>query len=42
VEQALERAGRSEGNKGFDVAVAALNMIHLQRCLAGSGGPDGK
>ena len=29
VEQALERAAPDDGNKGFDVAVAALNMIHL-------------
>lgn len=40
VEQALERAAVSEGNKGHDVAVAVLNMIHLQRSLAASGGPD--
>jgi len=29
VEQALERAGSGEGNKGYDTAVAALNMIAL-------------
>lgn len=29
VDQALERAGSGEGNKGFDTAVAALNMIAL-------------
>lgn len=29
VEQALERAGSGEGNKGFDTAVAALQMISL-------------
>ncbi len=29
VDQALERAGAGEGNKGFDTAVAALNMIAL-------------
>ena len=29
VDQALERAGPGEGNKGFDTAVAALNMIAL-------------
>lgn len=39
VEQALERAATSEGNKGYDVALAALNMIHLQQRLAG--GRDG-
>ena len=42
VEQALERAALSEGNKGYDVAVAVLNMIHLQRSLAGPGGRDGR
>ena len=34
VEQALERASTSEGNKGFDVAVAALEMVQTQRELA--------
>jgi len=29
VEQALERAGAGAGNKGFDTAVAALQMISL-------------
>lgn len=29
VEQALERAGTEEGNKGFDCAVAALHMLEL-------------
>ncbi len=33
VEQALERAGAGEGNKGHDVAVACLNMIALQQSL---------
>jgi len=27
VEQALERAGKGEGNKGFDVALTALEMV---------------
>jgi 6,7-dimethyl-8-ribityllumazine synthase len=27
VEQALERAGTGEGNKGFDAATTALEMI---------------
>ena len=27
--QALERAGTDEGNKGFDCAVAALQMLGL-------------
>jgi 6,7-dimethyl-8-ribityllumazine synthase len=34
VEQALERAGSSEGNKGFDCAIAALQMLGLQQRLA--------
>jgi 6,7-dimethyl-8-ribityllumazine synthase len=29
VDQALERAGSGEGNKGFDTAVAALQMVAL-------------
>jgi len=29
IDQALERAGSGEGNKGFDTAVAALQMIAL-------------
>jgi 6,7-dimethyl-8-ribityllumazine synthase len=29
VDQALERAGSGAGNKGFDTAVAALQMIAL-------------
>lgn len=29
VDQALERAGAGAGNKGFDTAIAALNMIAL-------------
>ena len=29
IDQALERAGSGEGNKGFDTAVAALQMIGL-------------
>lgn len=34
VEQALERAGTSEGNKGFDCAIAALQMLALKQSLA--------
>lgn len=33
VEQALERAGTGEGNKGFDVAMTAVEMIHTLRQL---------
>lgn len=35
VEQALERAGAGEGNKGYDVALAALHMVNLMDELAG-------
>jgi len=31
VEQALERAATDQGNKGFDVAVGALQMVNLAR-----------
>ena len=33
VEQALERAGTGEGNKGFDAAVTALEMVDTLRTL---------
>jgi 6,7-dimethyl-8-ribityllumazine synthase len=33
VEQALERAGGSQGNKGCDVAVAAIEMARLRASL---------
>lgn len=32
-EQALDRAGGKEGNKGFDVALAAIEMANLMRKL---------
>ncbi len=35
VDQALERAGSGAGNKGFDTAVAALQMIALLDRLRG-------
>lgn len=34
VEQAVERASTEAGNKGFDVAVAALEMVEARRELA--------
>lgn len=34
IEQALERAARNQGNKGFDVALGLLNMIHLADRIA--------
>ena len=39
VEQALERAGTGEGNKGFDVAMTAVEMIQTLRKL--KTGPTG-
>ncbi len=35
VEQALERAATDQGNKGFDVALAALHMLHLSDRVEG-------
>ena len=36
VEQALERAGQGEGNKGFDSAISALHMVSLLQTVDGS------
>jgi len=33
VEQALERAGTGEGNKGFDCAVTAIEMVETTRAV---------
>lgn len=41
VDQALERAAQDQGNKGYDVAMAALNMLHLDRQLDNSVKDDG-
>ena len=38
IEQALERAGTKAGNKGFDAALAAIELATLYRALAGGGG----
>ncbi|MDN5344368.1 MAG: 6,7-dimethyl-8-ribityllumazine synthase [Clostridia bacterium] len=35
IEQAIERAGTKAGNKGFDAAVAAMEMANLFQQLAG-------
>jgi 6,7-dimethyl-8-ribityllumazine synthase len=35
IEQALERAGTKAGNKGFDAALAAIELATLFRALAG-------
>lgn len=37
IEQAVERAGTKLGNKGFDAAVAALEMVSLGRVLSEAG-----
>ncbi len=36
IEQAVERAGTKAGNKGWDAAVAALEMANLMRALESS------
>jgi len=35
IEQAIERAGAKQGNKGFDAAVSAIEMANLRRTLEG-------
>jgi 6,7-dimethyl-8-ribityllumazine synthase len=40
VEQAIERAGTKAGNKGFDAALAAIEMVDLLRQLPKGGGAD--
>ncbi|HMR73991.1 MAG TPA: 6,7-dimethyl-8-ribityllumazine synthase [Polyangiaceae bacterium] len=37
IEQAIERAGTKAGNKGFDAAVSAIEMVHLARALSEAG-----
>ena len=37
IEQALERAGTKAGNKGFDAAMAAIELASLYAKLAGKG-----
>ena len=34
LEQALDRAGVKAGNKGFEAAIAAIEMVSIQRKLA--------
>ena len=36
IEQAIERAGTKAGNKGFDAALAAVEMVSLLRGLRGT------
>lgn len=33
IEQAIERAGTKAGNKGFDCATGAIEMVNLMRAL---------
>lgn len=33
IEQAIERAGTKSGNKGFDVAVTAIEMVNLIKTI---------
>jgi len=37
LEQAIDRAGAKSGNKGFDAAMAAIEMANLMRQLRGAG-----
>ncbi len=37
IEQAIERAGTKAGNKGFDAAVTAIEMVNLGRALTSAG-----
>ena len=37
LEQAVDRAGAKSGNKGFDAAMAAIEMVSLLRELANLG-----
>lgn len=37
IEQAIERAGTKAGNKGWDAALAALEMVDLGRALGAAG-----
>jgi 6,7-dimethyl-8-ribityllumazine synthase len=39
IEQALERAGTKAGNKGFDAAIAAIELATLFRALAPEASP---
>ena len=37
IEQAIERAGTKAGNKGWEAALGAIEMINLQRALSKAG-----
>jgi len=40
LEQALDRAGVKAGNKGFEAAIAAIEMVSINRKLAGKETPQ--
>lgn len=40
VEQAMERTGAKRGNRGYDAALAALEMVNLNRRLSETAPPD--
>ena len=42
LEQALDRAGLKAGNKGFEAAIAAIEMVSIQRKLAAENGQVNK
>ena len=42
MEQALNRAGIKAGNKGFEAAVAAIEMVSLTRKLQQGQSPNGQ
>jgi 6,7-dimethyl-8-ribityllumazine synthase len=42
IEQALERAGTKAGNKGFDAAMAAIELANLWKQLGAPAGSGGK
>ena len=35
IEQAIERAGSKAGNKGYDCALSAIEMVHLEKVIRG-------
>jgi len=37
IEQAIERAGTKAGNKGWDAALSAIEMVSLERAFDGAG-----
>ena len=41
IEQAIERAGTKAGNKGFDAAMAAIEMVSLFRSIEGGAAKGG-